>query len=401
MKKLVAQSLLYFGMLLPAAGAAQDAPAQTPKPAEPAKTEAAAAPKKAVVDQAAFQKWLKEFKKSAASQGISKKVLDEALPDDMRAVPEVIDRDRNQPGINKTSAKELEELKKDPVKLAEYKWKKSLAYYLQKQISKERIDLGVGHVVKNSALLQEISGKYGPPPEVIVALWGLESSYSNIPPRLLYNMPQALATLAYDGRRSEFFRKELMATLRILDEDHIPASVMQGSWAGAFGGVQFMPTSFFAYAVDYDGDGQRDIINTRADIFASAANHVAKIGWVKGEDWGREVKMTKQLDAALIGHDLKRQPLQFWRDKGIVMPDGSEISGERASKTATLIQPDGPGTKAYLAFDNFHVIRKWNKSNYFVVSVGTLSDAIKKGVDAVAPAVEKQAAPPVKSPGPR
>jgi membrane-bound lytic murein transglycosylase B len=207
---------------------------------------------------AAFNDWLKDVKKEARSKGISQATINEALvgiSHDAR----VIRLDRRQPETKLT----LEE-------------------YLAKVISDARIRRGRELLAEHRATLDPISQKYGVAPEFIVALWGIETSYGNNTGS--FSVVESLATLAYDGRRSTYFRGELMNALKIIDQDHITADDMQGSWAGAMGQCQFMPTSFLSFAVDHNGDGKRDIWNTEADVFASIANYLSKHGWNDNKD---------------------------------------------------------------------------------------------------------------------
>lgn len=392
MKKLVAQWLLSAGLLISPAVSAQ-APV---KDSVVKKETVVELPKKkpVVINQADFSRWLKEFKAEAIKKGISPKVVEAVLPADMKALTRVIELDQNQPGVNQKKPEDL-----TPKELEEYKRKRSLKYYLETRSSEYLVSNGAKILNADAELLKDISNVYGPPPEVIVALYGVESNYNNIAERYLFDIPQSLATLAHNPRRSEQFRKELFLVLKMMEQEDMPARSLRGSWAGCFGGVQFSAGSYFSYSVDWDKDGHKDIWNNKSDIFASAAKHVKEVGWVEGEDICREVKLTKPLSKDLLKHDGTKHALQFWRDLGVVMPDDSAISAKNASKTATLIQPDGPGTAAYLVFDNFHAIRKWNRSNFFVLSVWKLSQEVKARAEATAvvkpkPAVAKDSVKP-------
>jgi membrane-bound lytic murein transglycosylase B len=200
-----------------------------------------------------FNVWLEDFRKSALSEGISQDTVDSALSD-ARVINRVIELDRKQPESTLT----LEE-------------------YLAKVINAKRIEKGREMIAEHRDLLKKISTEYGVAPEYIVALWGIETNYGSNTGG--YSTVSALATLAYEGRRSEFFRGELLNLLRILDADHISVDDVKGSWAGAMGQCQFMPSSFLNFAVDHDGDGKRDIWNTQADVFASIANYLNRSGW--------------------------------------------------------------------------------------------------------------------------
>ena len=225
---------------------------------------------------------------------------------------------------------------------------------------------------KHRAELEKAAQKYGVPANYIVALWGIETSYGDNTGG--FKVIPALATLAHDGRRSTFFRKELINALKILDAGHISSANMKGSWAGAMGQNQFMPSSFHAFAVDGNGDGKRDIWTSLPDVFASTANYLSKSGWKEDERWGRKVKLPQGFSKSLTGKKIKK-PLSEWASMGITLPSGAPIpqaDGIRAS----VITPDGLNGPAYLAYDNYRVIMKWNNSTYFATSVGLLADLI-------------------------
>ncbi|EDM65102.1 membrane-bound lytic murein transglycosylase B, partial [Moritella sp. PE36] len=184
----------------------------------------------------------------------------------------------------------------------------------------------------------------------------------------------ALATLAYDGRRETFFKKEFFAALKIIDEGHITSENMKGSWAGAMGQVQFMPTSFNAYAVDYNNDGKKDIWNSRADALASAANYLKQANWDDTYTWGRQVTLPKDYDANISGLKLTKT-LPEWQALGIRTFEGKSLPN--VVLDASLIMPDGENGRIYLAYNNYKSIMRWNRSDYFATSVAHLSDAIK------------------------
>jgi membrane-bound lytic murein transglycosylase B len=313
-----------------------------------------------------FTAWLGELRRDAVAAGISQKTVDAALPDGLRPIPRIIELDRKQPEKTRT-----------------------LGQYLDSIVSADRKDKGRTRYLNNKALLHEVGDKYGVDPATIVALWGVETNYGAITGG--YQVIPALATLAYDGRRADFFRGELMKALKIVDEDHISLDRFKGSWAGAMGQCQFMPSSFMRFAVDHNGDGRRDIWGTEADVFASAANYLSQSGWKRGQVWGHEVMPPRKLDRSLVGVD-KEYPLSFWRERNIRGLNGQPVAADAALK-ASLIQPDGPEGRAFLVYDNYKVIMKWNKSTYFATSVGLLSDHIRTGKSAVARPTQKPAAP--------
>ncbi len=297
--------------------------------------------------QPSFDLWAKEFKQEAANKGISKDLLDQAFAG---IVPneKVIRLDRKQPESTMTFSK-----------------------YKKLVISDQRIREGKDLYQKHKALLDEISTKYGVQPRFIVALWGIETSYGKITGG--YNIIEALATLAHDGRRSAFFRKELMNALKIIDAGHISLEDMKGSWAGAMGQSQFMPSSFLAFAQDYDGDGRKDIWGTLPDVFASIANYLSKSGWNDDLTWGRQVKVT-QKNAQTSGSTKTERSLAEWQRLGVRKADGSVLPS--ANVKAKLKYPGKTHEGAYLTYHNFDVILRWNRSDYFATSVGILSDAI-------------------------
>jgi membrane-bound lytic murein transglycosylase B len=186
----------------------------------------------------------------------------------------------------------------------------------------------------------------------------------------------ALATLAYEGRRAAFFRKELLNALRILDQGDVTPAQMQGSWAGAMGQSQFMPSSYLAHAVDYDGDGRRDIWSTHADIFASIANYLAKAGWNSRHTWGRQVQLPDKLEALAAGLEIVR-PLPEWHALGIRRANGHDLP--MVALDASLLQMDDGQGPSYLVYNNFRVLMAWNRSTYFAVTVGELADLIDHG----------------------
>jgi len=300
-----------------------------------------------------FASWMKEFKAEARQKGIDQNILQQAMPDSMKPLDRVIELDRKQP-----------------------EGTTSFDDYLARIVNTARVEKGVTRLLNYRTLLGRVSDAYGVEKEVIVALWGVETNYGDYTGG--FDIVNALATLAYDGRRSDYFRGELLQALRILQEGHVRAGVMKGSWAGAMGQVQFMPTSFFKFAEDFNGDGRRDIWNTQADVFASAANYLAKSGWRKGQPWGRKVLLPDNIDRNLLGVN-NTYSLQYWHDRGVRLPDGKAVPFEGYAQ-ASIVQPSGPGTSAYLVYDNFKVILKWNRSSYFATSVLTLADRLHDGV---------------------
>ncbi len=255
----------------------------------------ALSPLPAAANEQPFETWLFELRDEAVQKGLRPALVDEAL-DGISPIDRVIELDRKQPESTMTMQK-----------------------YLQNVLPESRINKAQELYEENRELLDKVSREYGVQPQYIVALWGIESNFGERMGN--FSIIEALATLAYDGRRSEYFRKELFNALTILDQGHISVPDMEGSWAGAMGQCQFMPTSFLRYAVDYDGDGKKDIWGTKADVFASIANYLSSEGWNGQKGWGSK---------------------------------------------------KNPG-------DNFNVLLRWNRSRYFATAVGMLADSIIKG----------------------
>lgn len=294
-----------------------------------------------------FATWLQELRAEAMTLGIGVQTLDATLTG-LRPLPRVIELDRKQP-------------------------EETLTYtqYLERTLPASRVQKGRRLLHEHRALLQEIGGKYGVPPGVIVALWGMETDFGHI----TGNFPvlAALATLAYDGRRSALFRHELLEALKIVDAGHVRPEAMTGSWAGAMGQNQFMPSSFLQYAVDYNGDGRRDIWTTLADVFASTAHYLARSGWQEHATWGHRVVLPAGFEAPSNSDQMSKsrpawQALGVRRADGGVLPDGPE--------PALLVLPGGATGPAFLVYQNYQVLLKWNRSTYFALTVGQFTDQL-------------------------
>jgi membrane-bound lytic murein transglycosylase B len=296
-----------------------------------------------------FESWLQDLRADARAEGISDQTIQEALSN-IQPIARVIELDRKQP-----------------------EGRMSFAQYKKKVINQQRIDTGRELYQAYGNELRSISAEYGVPPQYIVALWGLETSYGNNTGG--FKVIPALATLAYDGRRASFFRKELINALKIIDGGHISAQNMKGSWAGAMGQNQFMPSSFHAYAVDGNGDGRRDIWNTIPDVFASTANYLSTSGWRGDEKWGRAVTLPSGFPKNLTGLETKKS-LQEWASMGVTAGNGQSLQGPNLE--ASIVTPDGLSGPAYIVYGNYRVIMKWNKSTYFATTVGLLADAIAR-----------------------
>lgn len=250
----------------------------------------------------------------------------------------------------------------------------SFADYFNRRVTTQRVNQGRDLLEKHRDLLTRIEKEYGVPAPYLLAFWGLETNYGGY----FGNIPviDSLATLACDARRSNFFTIELMNALRILDEGAIAPNKMIGSWAGAMGHVQFMPSSFLKNAVDYDGDNKRDLWNSTPDALASAAKFLQSLGWQTNERWGREVKLPAGFPFLEAG--LKNsKPMTEWATLGIVRADNSPLPN--TAITASLLVPAGHQGPAFLVYDNFNVIMRWNRSEFYAIAVGQLADQIDGG----------------------
>jgi len=305
---------------------------------------------RATADVAAFQAWLVEFKAEAVAQGITQATLDAAFFNVFGPIERVIELDRSQPETRLT-----------------------LDEYLAKVVSQARIEKGWALLAEHRVVLDAIGAKFGVQPRFIVSLWGIETDYGRVTGG--YSVIGSLATLAFEGRRADFFRGELLHALRIIQDGHIAPYDMTGSWAGAMGQSQFMPSSFNAYAIDYDGDGRRDIWGTLPDVFASIANYLASFNWHADQTWGREVRAPAGIDPSLVSLDVTRM-LHEWQMLGVRNLDGSALPDKPLP--ASLIFP-GDGPRSFLVYENFQTILKWNRSSYFGVAVGQLADAVGSG----------------------
>ena len=335
----VSRCLLRFSLLFVAAsGVGLSSPAMTP----------------AMASDQPFDEWLVELRAEARGVGISEATLDAALSG-VQPLPRVIELDRSQPEFTLTFDE-----------------------YLGRFVSEWRRKTAARMLVEHAEILDRVAKKYGVQKRYIVTFWGMETSFGKYLGS--FNIPQSLATLAHDGRRSAYFRKELLNALRIIEDGNIKAAEMKGSWAGAMGQSQFMPSSFLAYAEDWDGDGKRDIWGTTADVFASTANYLAKAGWRDDMTWGREVRIPSDLvissmGATKLSTSKTRLTLPAWQTAGVRNLNGSALPTRPLN--ARLVLPDGIGGRAFLVYSNFESILRWNRSNYYAIAVGSLSDTLR------------------------
>lgn len=305
------------------------------------------APARAVAQTQSFSAWLEDFRREALQSEIREVTLDAAFAG-IEPIPRIIELDRRQPEVTQTFAE-----------------------YIRARVTPDLVAEGRAALERHRTLLDAVGDRYGVPPRFIVALWGVETRYGKHTGD--YPVIGALATLAHDARRASYFRSELLNALRILDEGHISPGRMKGSWAGAMGQNQFMPSSFLTFAVDHDQDGRRDIWTTLADVFASTANYLARSGWKPGHTWGREARLPAGFDPALVGRKVTRTLAQ-WQALGVRRVDGRDLPVRELS--ASVILPGGDGGPAFLVYHNYGTILRWNHSDYFGVSVGFLADRI-------------------------
>jgi|TARA_B110000483_G_scaffold226749_1_gene287827 membrane-bound lytic murein transglycosylase B len=293
-----------------------------------------------------FEEFLDQVRKTATEQGVSKLTIDKAFFE-LKLRPSAIASDKAQAEFNQNF------------------W-----HYVNKRVSSVRLNNGKDTLKKNASLLTKASEKYGVPAYVIVAFLGLESNYGNYMGS--ESLIRSLATLAYDQRRSKFFTRELIAVLKLMDKKTIPFDAT-GSWAGAMGAVQFMPTNVIAYGVDANNDGKVDLWNEKADIYASAANFLNKLGWKKGEKWGREALIPKNFNYQLTGLN-NEKTVNEWAALGVRRGNNSNLP--KSNFKASLIVPMGHKGPAFLVYRNFNAIMGWNRSILYALSVAYLSDRL-------------------------
>ena len=296
-------------------------------------------------EQQKFESWLEELRQEALAQGIRPEVLHEAL-DGLQPIPVVITPRQKQAEFSLTKLE-----------------------YVRRLASDARLREGLRQIAQHRELLQKVSETYGVQVQYLVALWAIESDFGKGGRR--HSVIGALATQAYQGERQAFFRKQLLAALTILDEEQMLSADLQGSWAGAMGHFQFIPTTYRDYAVDFNGDGHRNIWTDVEDALASAASYLARAGWAKEQDWGWQVALPENFDLSLADSSIKKS-VQEWRKKGVAVPLKAD------DVMASLILPDGPEGQAFLVTGNFRTLMRWNRSSAFALAVGTLADRLKQ-----------------------
>lgn len=297
--------------------------------------------------QTGFDDWLAAFRQEAADKGISAATLDSALTG-LMPIERVVALDTRQPEFQQT-----------------------FADYIGRRVTDQRVAQGRQLAQEHAALLDAVEQQYGVPKSVLLAFWGLETNYGSYMGTL--NIPAALATLAYDGRRSQFFRSQLLDALRIIDEGHVLTVDMTGSWAGAMGQMQFMPGTFRAYAVDGDGDGRIDLWQSLPDAMHSAANYLQRAGWRANEPVALALRLPDNFDFAQASAE-NRLPITVWQALGVLQADGSALPA--TAGPAAIVLPQGWLGPAFMVFGNFDVVMRWNRSVNYALSVAQLANQI-------------------------
>ena len=301
-----------------------------------------------------FNEWLIEFKGRAISQGVSKDTVDNALKN-AKFLERIVALDRKQPEFFEKTYE-----------------------YLDKRVNDARIQAAKKLLSENSILLQKVNAKFKVNNEILVALWGIETNFGVNKGKV--DIISALSTLSFDNRRSEYFEKELIILLKLIDKKIVKYESLYGSWAGAIGNFQFMPSTIQNYALNFDENSDIDLINSFQDSLASAANYLKTIGWNEKDIWGFEIQTDKEFDKNLISPDSRnfKNKITIAQLKllGFKNKNGSEIL-ITDKKEGWLIRPDGEDGPIYIVFDNFLRLLEWNRSLRFAITVGTLSDKIK------------------------
>ncbi len=307
-----------------------------------------AKPKAGDVADPAFAAWIKQFRKDAAAQGISAATFDLAFAGI---------------SINRVVLKASE---RQP------EFTRQIWTYLDGAVSDYRIRIGREKLAANRNLLQEIYARYGVPPEVIVAIWGLESSFGAAMGKI--DIFEALATIAYTGRRKDYARTQLLAALTILEKNLAARSQLRGSWAGAMGYTQFIPSTYLVYAVDHDGNGRKDLWTALPDVFASTANYLAKSNWQRGQPWGREITLPAGFDHSLADSTIVKS-VKDWSKLDITSATTTPLDKEM-NESASLLLPGGYTGPAFLVYQNFRSILRYNNSTAYALAVSLLSDRL-------------------------
>ena len=297
-----------------------------------------------------FDNWLTNYKKYAVNQGISKKTVDKAFQN-TRLLKRIIKYDRNQPEfIEKTNV------------------------YIGKRVNKQKVIYAKKLIRNNNNLLNKVEKKFSVPKNYLVALWGIETVFGKHKGKV--DIISALATLSFDKRRSAYFSRELITLLKLIDKEVVSLDDLKGSWAGAHGNFQFMPSSIKNYAIDYNKDGKIDLYESLEDSFASAANYLKKIGWDRNP-WGVKVKLSKKLDSKNFTYDArklaKQKKVKYWVKNGVLLPENFKIN---PNTKARLVKPDGKVSEVYMVFNNYEKLLNWNRSLRFAITIGIFADLL-------------------------
>ena len=298
-----------------------------------------------------FDNWVIKYKKYAISKGVSQDIVEESFKN-VKLLKRIISYDRKQPEfIEKTEV------------------------YINKRVNKDKVIFAKKLIKKNEKILNEVEKKYKVQKEFLVALWGVETVFGKHKGKV--DIISALATLSYDKRRSAYFSEELLILLKLLDKKIVKLSDLKGSWAGAHGNFQFMPSSIKNYALDYNKDGKIDLYSSLDDSFASAANYLNKIGWNQNT-WGTEVKLTREINKNYYTFDArklsKKTSIKNWKKMGVVLPENKKIN---ENLQARLVKPDGNSGPVYIVLDNYEKLLHWNRSLRFAITIGIFSDYLK------------------------
>ncbi len=298
-----------------------------------------------------FAKWLENYKLYAINQGISKNTVDKAF-ENTKLLKRIITYDRNQPEfIEKTDV------------------------YIGKRVNKQKVIYAKKLISNNEKLLTQVEKKFKVPKNYLVALWGVETVFGKHKGKV--DIISALATLSYDKRRSKYFSKELIILLKLVDNKIVYLEDLKGSWAGAHGNFQFMPSSIKNYAIDYNKDGKIDLYTSLEDSFASAANYLKTIGWDKNP-WGTKVELNKKLSKNFFTFDArklsKQKKIKDWIKLGVKLPNDFKIN---PNTKARLVKPDGDISDIYMVFNNYEKLLNWNRSLRFAITIGIFADYLR------------------------
>ncbi len=299
--------------------------------------------------QQTFEEFRNSFRIDAVAAGVSAETYDREMAS-ARALPIVNERNDNQPEFSR-----------------------AIWQYLDSAVSERRVADGRTKLAAHIDLLHTVEASYGVDAPVIAAIWGLESAYGEILGDL--DVISSLSTLAYQGRRQRYGREQLIGALKILDNGYADRTQLKGSWAGAMGQTQFIPTTYLSYAVDMNADGKRDLWADHEDVFASTANYLATFGWEKNKPWGFEVMLPADFDFSQTGLQSKKSVAQ-WDSLGITAAEGRLADRADLNTTASILVPAGASGPAFIVFQNFRTIMRYNNSTAYALGIGMLSDAL-------------------------